>query len=73
MFREIRAHRLTGLLEVGELTCEKSERQLIRASHSVGADLARAIDFILRAPEAAVLNTRKFSFGVMTAPSFNRS
>jgi N-acetylmuramoyl-L-alanine amidase len=57
MFRQVRAGRLTGLLEVGELTCEKSERELITSSHAVGANVARAIDFILRTPEAAALNT----------------
>jgi len=54
MFSQVQARRLTGLLEVGELTCEKSERELITSSHSVGVNVARAIDFILRTPEAAV-------------------
>jgi hypothetical protein len=53
MFRQVRAARLMGLLEVGELTCEKSERALITSSHAVGANVARAVDFILRTPEGA--------------------
>jgi N-acetylmuramoyl-L-alanine amidase len=57
MFRQVRATRLTGLLEVGELTCKKSERELIVSSHAVGANIARAIDFITRTPEAVALNT----------------
>ncbi len=55
MFSQIQAQRLTGLLEVGELTCEKSERELVTSSHAIGANVARALDFILRTKEVAVL------------------
>jgi len=51
MFRQVQAGRLTGILEVGELTCQKSEQALITSSHAVGANVARAIDFIVRTPE----------------------
>jgi hypothetical protein len=57
MFRQVRTMRLTGLLEVGELTCEKSERKLIVSSHAVSTNVARAIDFILRTHEAGALIT----------------
>jgi hypothetical protein len=50
-----------GLLEVGELTCEKSERDLILNSHAMGANIARAIDFILRTPGTIALNPRNSS------------
>jgi hypothetical protein len=53
MFHEVRARRLIGLLKVGELTCEKSELALITSSHAVGANIGRAVDFILRTPEGA--------------------
>jgi len=62
MFGQVRSKRLTGLLEVGELTCEKSETDLIASSSQIGANVARAIDFIIRTPEAAVANsTRRHS------------
>jgi hypothetical protein len=57
MFHQVRAMSLTGLIEVGELTCEKSERELITSSHAVGANVASAIDFIIRTPEVAILYT----------------
>jgi hypothetical protein len=57
MFHEVRAGRLTGLLEVGELTCQTSERELISSAHAVGANVARAIDFILRTPGAAAFKS----------------
>jgi N-acetylmuramoyl-L-alanine amidase len=50
MFRQVRAARLDGLLEVGELTCERTERKLILSSHAVGVNIARAIDFIVNEP-----------------------
>jgi N-acetylmuramoyl-L-alanine amidase len=55
MFRQVQAGRLTGLLEVGELTCESTERELISSSHAVGANIARGVDFILRSAETALL------------------
>jgi hypothetical protein len=51
MFDQVRAPRLTGLLEVGELTCERSERELIANSNLIGVNLGRALDFILNTPE----------------------
>lgn len=68
MFRQVHTIRLTGLLEVGELTCQKSERELIMSSHAVGVNVARAIDFILSTPRAAVQNTSMpllSSFGLL--------
>ncbi len=50
MFSLVHAVRLTGILEVGELTCDRSERELIGSSHAVGNNVARAIDFIIRTP-----------------------
>jgi Caspase domain len=52
MFKQVRAPRLTAVLELGELTCEKSERKLIMFSPLIGANVGRAIDFILSTPEA---------------------
>lgn len=57
MFSQVHSARLAGLLEVGELTCDKSERELIMSSHAVGANLARSLDFIFRANDAASLAT----------------
>jgi N-acetylmuramoyl-L-alanine amidase len=51
MFREVQADRLTGLLEVGELTCPKSEKQLINSSNLMGTNVARAVQFIVQTPE----------------------
>jgi len=51
MFRRVQADRLTGLLEVGELTCSKSERQLIKSANLVGANIARALQFIVQTPQ----------------------
>jgi len=59
MFSQVQAQRLTGLLEVGELTCEKSERELVTSSHAVGANVARALDFVLRTNDVAVLKARE--------------
>jgi N-acetylmuramoyl-L-alanine amidase len=56
MFDHVKASRLTGLLEVGELTCEKSERDLVLNSHAIGANIARSIDFILNTPSTIAAN-----------------
>lgn len=48
MFRQVQADRLTGLLEVGELTCPKSEKQLVGSAHLVGINVARALQFIVQ-------------------------
>jgi N-acetylmuramoyl-L-alanine amidase len=50
MFRQVQADRLTGLLEVGELTCPNSERDLISSSKLVGRNIARALTFIVQTP-----------------------
>jgi len=46
MFRQVRADRLTGLLEIGELTCPESEKRLIASSQIIAADVARALIFL---------------------------
>jgi hypothetical protein len=61
MFGHVKASRLTGLLEVGELTCDKSERDLILSSHAIGVNIARAIDFILRTPGTIASNPGDFT------------
>jgi N-acetylmuramoyl-L-alanine amidase len=50
MFRQIQADRLAGLLEIGELTCPASEKQLINSSRLIGLNIARALDFIVQTP-----------------------
>jgi N-acetylmuramoyl-L-alanine amidase len=50
MFRQVRADKLTGLLEVGELTCPDSERDLVSSSNLVGRNVARALTFIVQTP-----------------------
>ena len=65
MFGHVKASRLTGLLEVGELTCEKSERDLILNSHAIGTNIARAIDFILRTPGTIASNPGDFTVDSM--------
>ena len=61
MFNQVQMTRLTGLLEVGELTCEKSEREMILSSHAIGTNVARAIDFILRTPDLPASNPKPLS------------
>ena len=43
MFRNVRTPRLTGLLEVGELTCAGSEKALIENADIVAANVAQAL------------------------------
>jgi hypothetical protein len=50
MFEKVRTERLNGLLEVGELTCPASEKQLITNSKLIGGNVARAITFIVQTP-----------------------
>jgi N-acetylmuramoyl-L-alanine amidase len=50
MFRQVEANRLTGLLEVGELTCPAREKQLIDSSRLIGRNIAYAVNFIVRTP-----------------------
>lgn len=47
MFHKIQADRLTGLLEVGELTCREDEIQLIDSSTLIGQNIAQALGFIV--------------------------
>lgn len=47
MFHKVEADRLTGLLEVGELTCKKDEIQLIDSSNLIGQNIAQALDFLV--------------------------
>jgi N-acetylmuramoyl-L-alanine amidase len=49
MFSKVRAGRLTGLLELGELTCPASERALLTNADQVADNVAYALEFILRA------------------------
>jgi N-acetylmuramoyl-L-alanine amidase len=46
MFKTVKADRLTGLLEVGELTCAEREKQLIGSSELIGDNIASALKFI---------------------------
>jgi hypothetical protein len=46
MFEMVKADRLTGLLEVGELTCAQREKQLIGSSELIGKNIASALKFI---------------------------
>lgn len=50
MFRKVNADRMTGLLEVGELTCSPVEKKLVTSAQLIGDDLASALDFISRTP-----------------------
>lgn len=54
MFSQVQADRLTGVLEVGELTCRESEEKLITNSKIVGANIAKALDFIVHTEQVAV-------------------
>jgi hypothetical protein len=51
MFSQVRADRLAGLLEVGELTCPEKEKLFITSSDAIGEDIAYALNFIIRAPD----------------------
>lgn len=46
MFSVVKADRLTGLLEVGELTCADREKQMISSSELIGNNIASALKFI---------------------------
>jgi N-acetylmuramoyl-L-alanine amidase len=46
MFKMVTADRLTGLLEIGELTCASREKQLISSSELIGNNIASALKFI---------------------------
>lgn len=53
MFSQVRAGRLSGLLEVGELTCEKTEKMVISSSDVIAQNLAYALNVLVKAPERA--------------------
>jgi hypothetical protein len=46
MFRVVKADRLVGLLELGELTCDDKEKQLISSSELIGNNIASALKYI---------------------------
>lgn len=48
MFRQVQADQLTGLLEIGELTCEKAEKKLISSSDLIGHNIGNGIDYVIR-------------------------
>jgi N-acetylmuramoyl-L-alanine amidase len=50
MFRQVRADRLTGILEIGELTCPNSEKDLISSADLIGRNVARALRFVVQTP-----------------------
>jgi hypothetical protein len=50
MFSQVRTTTAKGILEIGELTCEKQEEQLIVNADVIAANLARALRFVLNAP-----------------------
>jgi N-acetylmuramoyl-L-alanine amidase len=50
MFGQVQADRLTGLLEIGELTCPRSEKQLITSSNFIGRNIAYALNYIVKTP-----------------------
>jgi N-acetylmuramoyl-L-alanine amidase len=50
MFSQVRADRLTGLLEVGELTCPDKEKQIISSSNAIGQNIAYALNYLVKTP-----------------------
>jgi hypothetical protein len=48
MFRAAKADRLMGMLELGELTCEEREKQLISSSELIGVNIASALKYVVR-------------------------
>lgn len=47
MYKKVKAPIMKGLLEVGELTCQKSEQQLVVGIDAVANNVARALSFVL--------------------------
>jgi N-acetylmuramoyl-L-alanine amidase len=47
MFSKVRAPVMTGLLEVGELTCPPIEERLVSSANRIAANIAKAIAFVL--------------------------
>jgi N-acetylmuramoyl-L-alanine amidase len=50
MFSQVRAKRVTGVLEIGELTCKAKEEQLISSSELIGNNVAEGIKYIIKMP-----------------------
>jgi hypothetical protein len=46
MFRQVRATSLSGILEIGELTCDKEEKMLITSADEISANVSRALVFV---------------------------
>jgi N-acetylmuramoyl-L-alanine amidase len=47
MFGRVNTQHLSGLLEIGELTCPASERNVIEGSTRLGQNVAQALEFIV--------------------------
>lgn len=47
MFRRVRADRLTGILEIGEITCAATEAKLVGSANRIADNTARALDLII--------------------------
>jgi hypothetical protein len=47
MFSRVKAQYLTGLLEIGELTCPDSEKRVVAGSARLGINVAQAVQFII--------------------------
>ncbi len=47
MLRKLKTKVVSGILEVGELTCPKSEKAMIEASEDLAANIATALHFIV--------------------------
>lgn len=50
MFNRVRASEMSGLLELGELTCPASETALVGNANAVAANMAHAVQFVLTVP-----------------------
>ena len=48
MFHRVNGTELTGLLEVGELTCPASEDRVVEGATRLGVNVAQALDFIVK-------------------------
>lgn len=56
MYKKVEAPVMKGLLEVGEITCEIVESRLIVSADGIGANVARAIAFVLDSGAVASSN-----------------
>lgn len=48
MYSQVNAARLTGLLEIGEITCPSTEEKMITNIDRIATNLAMSLDYILR-------------------------